>query len=92
MLRNINSFIPVLVIDEDGVISDPKTEVLVHLPAVLCKGDTITLQAHDREERSDAVVTDIAYYTRESSPTPLQAYIQVFVSYTRTRRQVEAQG
>lgn len=92
MQPHFNSFIPVVVIDEDDSATDPRTEIVVSLPAIPQKGDTIVLSESTSGQYRSAVVTDVVYCAWESSPTPLRAYVRLFVSYSRTRAQVEAEG
>jgi len=36
METHINTFLPVMIIDEDGAIDDPNTERIVSLPGIPC--------------------------------------------------------
>ncbi|MBA2397035.1 MAG: hypothetical protein H0V70_30305 [Ktedonobacteraceae bacterium] len=84
--RPFGEFIPVEVIDEDGQ-TRPEDSVIVALPGVPQRGDTIILQDGDisKGEFISVVVTDVALYAREATAETLSAYVHVFVSYTRTR-------
>jgi hypothetical protein len=59
MKPNFNTFIPAFVIDEEAPASAPRKELLVSLPAIPQKGDTLVIEVEDENgDQIDATVTD----------------------------------